>query len=104
MALKGWNRLYRAVKEREREREGEKQGLLTREEGKRGTLGRRRIAAGEEIAGEGAKPPERAERAREWRSSVASGSGAGWRPFFKMQHGRTGQFTVPVRCTPDSAQ
>jgi hypothetical protein len=40
-----------------------------------------------EIAGEGAKPPERAERARERRSSEASGSGAGWRPFLKRDMG-----------------
>jgi hypothetical protein len=34
----------------------------------------------------------------------ASGSGSGWRPFFKMRYERTGQSTVPVRCTPDSTQ
>jgi hypothetical protein len=30
--------------------------------------------------------------------------GSGWRPFFKTRDGHTGQSTVPVRCTPDSAQ
>jgi heterodisulfide reductase subunit C len=33
-----------------------------------------------------------------------SGSVSGWRSFFKTRYGRTGQSTVPVRCTPDSAQ
>jgi hypothetical protein len=59
-----------------------------------------------EIAGErvdrrrGSK--RREQRAQ--RKKRASGSVSGWRPFFKTRYGRTGQSTVPVRCTPDSAQ
>ena len=30
--------------------------------------------------------------------------GSGWRLFFKTRDGHTGQSTVAVRCTPDSAQ
>jgi hypothetical protein len=90
---------------KQREREGEKQGLLTRDEGKRGTLGRRRIAAGEEIAGEEVWIAREMESSWEQRGMEASGSGASWGPFFlKTRYGRTGQSTVPVRCTPDSAQ
>jgi hypothetical protein len=83
--------------ETEREREGEKQGLLTREEGRRGALGRRRIAASEENAGEEFGSPERWRAAgnREERGGLASGSGR--RRFFKTQYGRTGQSSVAVR-------
>jgi hypothetical protein len=36
------------------------------------------------------------------RKGIAFGSG--WRLFFKTCYGRTGQSTMPVRCTPNSAQ
>jgi hypothetical protein len=61
--------------ETERE-EGEKQGLLTREEGRRGALGHRRIA-GEEVW-----IAREMERSWEQRGMEASGSGASWGPFF----------------------
>jgi hypothetical protein len=53
------------------------------------------------IAGE-RESKRREQRAQ--RKKNASGSVSGWRPFFKTRYGRTGQSTVPVRCTPDSAQ
>jgi hypothetical protein len=38
------------------------------------------------------------------RKGVASGSARARGRFLKTRYGRTGQSTVPVRCTPDSAQ
>jgi hypothetical protein len=72
-----------------------------------------REGEGHEVAGESPVGGGRRRRegdARETERSTgggvngASGSVSGWRPFFKTRYGRTGQSTVPVRCTPDSAQ
>jgi hypothetical protein len=50
------------------------------------------------------RSPERERRAAEDREKC-SGLGLGQgRIFLKTSYGRTGQSTVPVRCTPDSAQ
>jgi hypothetical protein len=47
---------------------------------------------------------KRAPESRELREEKASGAGSGRKSFLKTLHGRTKQSTVPVRCTPDSAQ
>jgi hypothetical protein len=71
--------------------------------------------AGEEHLVAGGSPPvrrspergfehKRAESQRAERKLRASGSASGRRRFFKTQYGRTRQSTVPVWCTPDSAQ
>ena len=71
-----------------------------------------------EVAGarRGRWPPVREGRRRalgnrRWTESTGAGwetrgfwPGSGWRPFFKTRDGHTGQSTVAVRCTPDSAQ
>jgi hypothetical protein len=71
---------------------------------------RRRIAAGEgrssarvEIAGEGGdrlNPRAEVGQGRKWAWPRAWAE----KNFLKTEYGRTGQSTVPVRCTPDSAQ
>jgi hypothetical protein len=83
----------------------------------------------EDLLTEGGKERERRGRRRWWPEMVAAGEvagwrkspdaeswaagrketeslwlGSGWRLFFKTRDGHTGQSTVPVRCTPDSAQ
>jgi hypothetical protein len=55
------------------------------------------------VADEGGDHPERREPENR-EKEVASGSGSGWRLFFKTHYGRPGQSTVPIWCTPDSAQ
>jgi hypothetical protein len=55
------------------------------------------------VTGEQRESPER-DKSQTAKRSVASGSVSGWRPFFKTCYGRTGQSTVHVWCTPDSAQ
>jgi hypothetical protein len=106
LALKGWNRLYRAVKQRERERE--RRGRAAHQRGGQAqaleVAGEGRSPPVREITGEVTGPLERAESQRVGRKQRASGSASGWRRFFKTQYGRTGQSTVPVRCTPDIAQ
>jgi hypothetical protein len=57
-----------------------------------------------EIAGDGEESPETEREGAGREKKRASGSVSGWRPFFKTRYGHTGQSTVPVRCTPDSAQ
>jgi hypothetical protein len=82
---------------------------------------------GEDLLTEGGKERDEVagEGGRRWRPSVRSPAGenarhrehgrwqreteslwlgSGWRPFFKTRDGHTGQSTVAVRCTPDSAQ
>jgi hypothetical protein len=88
-------------------REGGEQGCSPRREGEGPEVagaqtetvaaGGRRSPAGERKLPAG----QREGLARENREPLAR---SGWRPFFKTRYGRTGQSTVPVRCTPDSAQ
>jgi hypothetical protein len=55
--------------------------------------------------GEGRRRREGDARDRELGSEKMSlWLGCGLEAFFKTRYGRTGQSTVPVRCTPDSAQ
>jgi hypothetical protein len=60
------------------------------------------------VAGEGMSPAgsgnRQRERARWWEKSEPLARMRAGGLFFKMRYGRTGQSTVPVRCTPDSAQ
>jgi hypothetical protein len=87
-------------------REGRGEGAHRGEELGRGrrspagtvAAGERRSSAG---AGKSPETEEETERAARKRMPLAR---SGWRPFFKTRDGRTGQSTVPVRCTPDSAQ
>jgi hypothetical protein len=58
---------------------------------------------GGEVAGEGWRTPEtERERQRTERSGCRPRAREG-KVFLKTGYGRTGQSTVPVRCTPDSA-
>jgi hypothetical protein len=62
------------------------------------------VAAGGRRTPEGEKESSR-DRERGWRGENREPlARSGWRPFFKTRYGRTGQSTVPVRCTPDSVQ
>jgi hypothetical protein len=98
----------RGALSREMEREREKRcmgeaGLFTRGR-RRQALGRRRIAAGE------GRSPAREETARDRERQWPERGNRAWpraragKDFLKTEYGRTGQYTVPVRCTPDSAQ
>jgi hypothetical protein len=69
-----------------------------------GTGGRRSTAGDGGLRWGAEEITRREESQRAEREMWASGWVSGWRPFFKMHYGRTGQSTVPVRCTPDSAQ
>jgi hypothetical protein len=86
---------------KEREREG-----FSPERGK--GMSRSRVAGGSperrEIAGDGEKSPEPEGRGRETENRGARPRARGGKDFLKTGYGRTGQSTVPVRCTPDSAQ
>jgi hypothetical protein len=58
------------------------------------------------VAGEGRSPARESKSPKsreepENRESVASSSAQAGGRFFKTRYGRTGQSTVPVRCTPD---
>jgi hypothetical protein len=89
-----------------RQRTGEERGCSPRGKSKGEVAGAQR----------GRWPPEEEVRRRErrnardrecgrWqRSETEPLARSGWRPFFKTRDGHTGQSTVPVRCTPDSAQ
>jgi hypothetical protein len=55
---------------------------------------------GGEVAGGGEGDARETERSR----GSVSAPGSGEERFLKTEYGRTGQSTVPVRCTPDSAQ
>jgi hypothetical protein len=67
----------------------------------------RHTIAGEEVVGEGRSPAgewESPKRQREAEGEEMSlWLGLGLEAFFKTRYGRTGQSTVHVRCTPDSA-
>ena len=93
--------------------------MREREEGQRaahrggaeGVRGRRRWrppemeAAGEKRSTAGAgKSPETEEAERSQGRKEASGLARAGGRFFKTRDGHTGQSTVAVRCTPDSAQ
>jgi hypothetical protein len=88
----------------ETEREEREAWLLTRGEPRPS----RSLVAGRspptrEIAGEVIGLPEgREPESREGNESL--GLGLGLEAFFKTHYGRTGQSTVPVRCTPDRAR
>jgi hypothetical protein len=86
---------------------GEERGeqLTERGRGQAQAQGRRRVAAGEEIAGEGRENTRDREQALTGRNREPLARLCGLEAFFlKTRYGRTGQSTVPVRCTPDSAQ
>ena len=104
---KGGKRVLILEKHTEREKtEEESAGQLTRG-GKgmsagAGSLEDRR--RGGEITGDGRnRLRPREPRQRTERKCQASGARGG-KIFLKTGYGRTGQSTVPVRCTPDSAQ
>jgi hypothetical protein len=107
MSTKGWKRgLHWLEKLREREKtegEGATHRARAGEEHWVEVAGARpeSVDAGDQ-RGEGGRQRIREQRAQ--REKKASGSVAGWRRFFKTRYGRTEQSTVPVRCTPDSAQ
>jgi hypothetical protein len=87
-----------------REREGGQRAAH-----RRGTEGVRRSpemeAARERRSTAGAgKSPETEETERGQGKNEASGLARAGGRFFKMRDGHTGQSTVAVRCTPDSAQ
>jgi hypothetical protein len=48
--------------------------------------------------------PERERNRAQQGEKTEPGLGSGREKFLKTEYGRTGQSTVPVRCTPDSAQ
>jgi hypothetical protein len=89
---------------REQQRRGEEK-LLTEgeEEGspRSPEHGRRRWPP-VEIAGE--REIARRRELGGWEKKQSLWLGSGWGGFFKTRDGHTGQSTVPVRCTPDSAQ
>jgi hypothetical protein len=57
-------------------------------------------------AGEGwiAGEREQSQRTESTEGEVSLWLGLGLEAIFKTRYGRTGQSTVPVRCTPDNAQ
>jgi hypothetical protein len=91
--------------QRDKRVKGEERQLT---EGKRRGAQGHRSTAGED--GRRWRSPARGKSpdAESWaagRRHRASGSArSGWGRFFKTRDGHTGQSTVPVRCTPDSAQ
>jgi hypothetical protein len=106
LGTKGWKGVLTAETDREEKKRcrGEA-GLLTRERAGTSTEDRRSTV----VAGEGESParvetPEtlrrRGERQRKWSLPRARAG----KDFLKTEYGRTGQSTVPVRCTPDNAQ
>ena len=81
---------------------------LTEGEGEPGEIAGR---SPEMVAAGGWRSPAEKERIARTESCGRQGEeteslwlGSGWRPFFKTRDGHTGQSTVAVRCTPDSAQ
>jgi hypothetical protein len=92
-ALKGWNKLYRAVNQRERRRRAAHQkGREAEQEHFHWST-----AAGEEvIAGEESLITRGGQRATEWEKIESLWLGSGWRHFFKTRYGHTGQRTVAV--------
>lgn len=97
MGTKGWKRgLHQWHELREKGGKRERRGYTPEREARAQDRRRGTVDTGREIG-----PPVKQRAQRE---KKASGSVAGWRRFFKTRYGRTGQSTVPVRCTPDSAQ
>jgi hypothetical protein len=87
----------------ERETEEGNQGRLTREEGRSGALGHRRIAGGEggcqrEQIARGAEKPEQRRKDSAWPQAWAG------EKFFKNELWAHRTVYSACRCTPDSAQ
>jgi hypothetical protein len=102
---KRWNRVLTVTQTESRERDRGREVLLT-EEGRRGARGRRSTVGDGgrrwwEIAGGGEGVARETEKTA---GEMSLWLGLGLEAFFKTRYGRTGQSTVPVRCTPDSAQ
>jgi hypothetical protein len=87
-----------------RERVIGNQGSLTREEGRTEALVRWRISAGEGGVAEAQGVSPETERGSGQRGNRAWPRARVGKRFLKTDYGRTGQSTVPVRCTPDRAQ
>jgi hypothetical protein len=87
---------------RERQRKGSRGGSPERRAGLKlwvaGGSPEARVVAGERAD----RQRSREAIAEKKRQSMASGSGR--EKVLKTNYGRTGQTTVPVRCTPDSTQ
>jgi hypothetical protein len=102
-AQKGWRGVLTAGIDREKKRERETRGCSPEREGEKHV-----VAVGSperrEIAGDGEKSPEPEGRGRETENRGARPRARGGKDFLKTGYGRTGQSTVPVRCTPDSTQ
>jgi hypothetical protein len=97
--------LTREIDEREGEDNG---GRCSPRGGGRGAYAREghgsttpSITAGEQREGVIARGAEKRQRTENERPLAQLGLEA---DFFKTRYGRTGQSTVPVRCTPDNAQ
>jgi hypothetical protein len=88
----------------ETEREGREE-RAHREKGSKGSTSRittPEIHAGDRRRGVQIARGQRAREKRGKKETLARARARGL--FFKTRYGRTGQSTVPVRCTPDSAQ
>jgi hypothetical protein len=102
LSTKGGNGLT----ELNRGKREEKTRLLT-ERGQESSTGRgrrRAVDAGEGWSLAGLRSPETEREAGQRGEEMSLGSGSGREGFLKTEYGRTGQSTVSVRCTPDSAQ
>jgi hypothetical protein len=75
-------------------------------EGRRGAkcCSPEREREGHEVAGGGEGDARETERSTGGGEEWSLWLGLGLEAFFKTRYGRTGQSTVHVRCTPDSAQ
>jgi hypothetical protein len=105
MALEGWKGgVHCSMEQRGRENRGRK-GLLTErgQEMEHWVAGARWLPV-RGLAGEGEGIAREAERSQRQRRSGWPRARAEEKFFKKTEYGRTGQSTVPVRCTPDSAQ
>jgi hypothetical protein len=102
---KGGNGGVHSQENRERERRQSKRGGCS-PRGEEHWRGRQRIAAGEGRSPVRGGSPERGSSCRELRAQREKSLwlGLGLEAVFKTRYGHTGQSTVPVRCTPDSAQ
>jgi hypothetical protein len=93
-------------RDRQRERKGKREQRMLTREGRREARGRRRVGGrrrGEDAGdGEGTARAQRpGQRTDEMKPGLGRERG---KNFLKTEYGSTGQSTVPVRCTPDSAQ
>ena len=96
--------LLRTQRERETgEKLTEREGRTSPSRKRSPERGRRRRTP-VEIAGGGVGVARSRERAVRQRAVVPLARFCGLEAFLKTRYGRTGQSTVPVRCTPDSAQ